>query len=99
MLPLSEEKVNLTTQRLKLSKLSSLTSSTSISTSVSHGEPSSNSTDTECCECSRTYNEDVRQGTGVEWVQCGCERWLLQDVKDIVHFVTLMLFFLHFWHT
>lgn len=68
---------------LKLSKLSS-TSSTSTSTSVSPGEPSSNSTDTECCECSRTYNEDVRQGTGVEWVQCGCGRWLHEECIDSV---------------
>ena len=24
----------------------------------------------ECCECLRTYAEDVRLGTGVEWVEC-----------------------------
>ena len=82
----------------KSSTSTSSTSSTSTSTtvspgeppvssgepSVSPGEPSSNSTDTECCECSRTYNEDVRQGTGVEWVQCGCGRWLHEECIDSV---------------
>lgn len=29
-----------------------------------------------CCECLHTYEEDIKQGTGAEWVQCACERWL-----------------------
>ena len=38
----------------------------------------------ECCECLVTYEEDVRLGTGAEWVQCGCNCWLPEECIDSV---------------
>ena len=38
----------------------------------------------ECCECLRTYIEDVNQGTGLEWVKCACGRWLHEECIDSV---------------
>ena len=30
-----------------------------------------------CCVCFRSYQEDV--GTGREWLQCSCTRWIHED--------------------
>ena len=30
----------------------------------------------ECCVCFRTFQEDQ---TGLEWVQCVCQRWLHEE--------------------
>ena len=38
----------------------------------------------ECCECLQSYAEDVRLGTGAEWVECACGRWLHEDCIDSV---------------
>lgn len=40
----------------------------------------------ECCECLGTYAEDVRVGTGAEWVQCACGRWLHEECIDSVEY-------------
>ena len=50
------------------------------STSVT--KPSKCFTDSECCECLHTYAEDVRNGTGAEWVMCVCGRWLHEECID-----------------
>ena len=39
-----------------------------------------------CCECLRTYEDDIKRSTGAEWVKCVCGRWLHEDcipVEDI----------------
>ena len=33
-----------------------------------------------CCVCFGSYQEDI--GTGREWVQCRCHRWLHEDCVD-----------------
>ena len=35
--------------------------------------------DGECCMCFTTYEEDIRDQSGKEWVQCACGRWLHKD--------------------
>ena len=32
-----------------------------------------------CCVCYRTFEDDQREGNGLEWVQCVCERWLHEE--------------------
>ena len=32
-----------------------------------------------CCACYGTYQDDVEQQSGKEWVQCSCKRWLHED--------------------
>ena len=32
-----------------------------------------------CCVCYRTFEEDQREGNGLEWVQCVCGRWLHEE--------------------
>ena len=32
-----------------------------------------------CCECSQTYEQDVAEGTGAEWVKCACGSWLHEE--------------------
>ena len=32
-----------------------------------------------CCVCFQAFAEDVEEGTGAEWVQCTCTRWLHED--------------------
>ena len=37
----------------------------------------------QCCACFGLYEDDV--GTGCEWLQCCCSRWIHEDcVEDIV---------------
>ena len=33
-----------------------------------------------CCVCFGSYQEDV--GTGREWLQCSCSRWIHEDYVD-----------------
>ena len=33
----------------------------------------------ECCVCYRTFQDDQSEGTGLDWVQCVCQRWLRED--------------------
>ena len=38
----------------------------------------------ECCVCYRTFEDDRRECTGSEWVECICKRWLHEEcVCDI----------------
>ena len=32
-----------------------------------------------CCVCYRTFEDDQREGSGLEWVQCVCGRWLHEE--------------------
>ena len=43
------------------------------------GEPEVSINSDECCVCFRTFQEDQREGTGLEWVQCVCHRWLHEE--------------------
>ena len=33
----------------------------------------------ECCVCSGTYDKDVEEGNGREWLKCTCGHWLHDD--------------------
>ena len=38
----------------------------------------------ECCACFGQYSDDI--GTGREWLECACGRWVHEDsVENIVH--------------
>jgi hypothetical protein len=43
-----------------------------------------NINDSECCECLCSYDDDVRDCTGAEWLQCSCGRWLHEECVDRV---------------
>ena len=48
--------------------------------STSSGTSTSEEIDTnQCCICFRTFTEDALEGTGLEWVECVCGRWLHED--------------------
>ncbi len=32
-----------------------------------------------CCVCFETYEDDVVEGNGREWIECSCGRWLHED--------------------
>jgi len=32
-----------------------------------------------CCVCFQTFEEDIQQEAGVDWVKCSCMRWLHED--------------------
>ena len=36
----------------------------------------------ECCVCFDTYDEDVALETGRDWVECACQRWLLEECAE-----------------
>jgi len=31
------------------------------------------------CVCFRSYEEDLAEETGFEWVKCVCQRWIHED--------------------
>ena len=33
----------------------------------------------ECCMCFGTYEDDIMEGAGAEWISCACGRWLHED--------------------
>ena len=35
-----------------------------------------------CCVCFTTYEEDVLQGSGKDWVMCACTRWLHEECAE-----------------
>ena len=38
----------------------------------------------ECCDCFSQYSDDI--GTGREWLECACGRWVYEDcVENIVY--------------
>ena len=38
----------------------------------------------QCCVCFRTYEEDLTEQTGFQWVQCVCKRWVHEDCYEEV---------------
>ena len=38
-----------------------------------------------CCMCFVHYDDDVREGSGADWIFCKCGRWLHEDcIEDVV---------------
>ena len=38
-----------------------------------------------CCMCFVSYDDDILDGAGAEWIFCKCGRWLHEDsVEDVV---------------
>ena len=35
-----------------------------------------------CCMCFETYENDVLEGNGAEWIDCACGRWLHLDCAE-----------------
>ena len=35
-----------------------------------------------CCMCFVTFEEDIHEGTGAEWLPCPCGRWLHEDCAE-----------------
>ena len=40
--------------------------------------------DCECCECIRSFQQDIAEKNGAEWVRCGCGQWIHEDYIDQV---------------
>ena len=38
--------------------------------------------DGECCMCFTMYEEDIRELSGKEWVECACGQWLHEDCAE-----------------
>ena len=38
--------------------------------------------DSECCVCFMTYEEDIANKSGKDWVACACGRWLHKDCAE-----------------
>ena len=38
--------------------------------------------DWQCCTCYRSFADDEREETGLEWVECKCTRWLHEEWSD-----------------
>ena len=36
----------------------------------------------ECCMCIGTYEDDIMEGAGAEWISCACGRWLHEDCAE-----------------
>ena len=54
-------------------------------TQSNNSEPSEMIDPNKCCMCFVTYEDDVLDGAGAEWISCKCGRWLHEDcVEDIV---------------
>ena len=76
----------------KQSNSSSVDSSNEPSTSHSDVTPAPSSSavitvsgdlDYCCCECLGTYKDDIDQGNGAEWIQCGCGQWIHEECIDV----------------
>ena len=37
-----------------------------------------------CCECNVSYEDDVCNGSGEDWVRCACKRWIYENRIDEV---------------
>ena len=77
--PISYKKIK-KFQKNTLSSSAGPSSSSAGPLSSSAGQSSSSSAaainTNECCVCYRTFEEDQRECTGSEWVECVCKRWL-----------------------
>jgi len=38
--------------------------------------------DYECSECLGSYQQDIEENNGAEWVRCGCSQWMHEDCID-----------------
>ena len=36
----------------------------------------------QCAICFRTYNDDILDGTGEDWIECACGRWIHENCVD-----------------
>ena len=46
-------------------------------------KPTSDSIDHNvCCMCFGTYEDDILEGMGAEWISCACGRWLHEDCGE-----------------
>ena len=36
----------------------------------------------QCAICFRTYNDDILDGTGEDWVECACGKWVHENCVD-----------------
>ena len=38
-----------------------------------------------CCQCGGSYEQDIMEGTGADWLACACGRWLHEEcVEDCI---------------
>ena len=35
-----------------------------------------------CCMCFSTYEDDILEGAGMDWISCACGRWLHKDCAE-----------------
>ena len=48
-----------------------------------HNESDSDSIDeNQCCVCFQTYEDDMVEDTGLDWLQCACKRWPHEECID-----------------
>ena len=47
-----------------------------------HGEDSDSFDENQCYVCFWTYDDDVVEDTGLDWLQCACKRWLHEECID-----------------
>ena len=40
--------------------------------------------DYECCERLGSYQQDIAEKNGAEWIMCGCGQWIQKDCIDQV---------------
>ena len=40
--------------------------------------------DYECRECLESFQQDIAEKNGAEWVRCGCGQWIHEDCIDQV---------------
>ena len=33
----------------------------------------------QCCVCFQTFEDDKREQSGLEWVECACSQWLHEE--------------------
>ena len=83
----------MTTAAVVSTPVSTVTSIPSTSTSsipfTTHHETTQSTNEVidpnKCCMCFVTYEDDVLDGAGAEWIFCKCGRWLHEScVEDVV---------------
>ena len=77
--------------RLLLSPtLLKLSSSAGVASVGKDGEPGVSNISDECCVYFCRFQEDRREGTGLEWVLCVCQRWLHEKCICKVEEITIV---------
>ena len=46
------------------------------------GDASDDFDENQCCVCFRTFEDDLVEDTGLDWLQCACNRWLHEECID-----------------